>query len=117
MDSSRKATDYGKSLLSLLSVWKGSMRRRSLILLASVMVMITVVTILMFYLTLRLTTSGDTAESMPVDPATLPSPQTQQSVEPDGVFERLVFILSVLFVFVSALLVLARLLGKVPFKD
>ncbi len=93
------------------------MRRSSVIILAVVVLLATAVMGLLLYASLSYTTTGDVEKSDAVVPATLPSPNAQPVAEPDSAMVRLVFILSILVVFVSAVLVLFRLLGKLPFKD
>ena len=93
------------------------MRRDSVIILAVVVILATAITGLLLYVTLRYTTTEDAEMNNVAVDATLPSPQAQLLAEPDSVMVRLIFILSILLVFISAVLVLFRLLGKLPFKD
>jgi hypothetical protein len=95
------------------------MRRGSRIILMSLVVLLVVNLGVLFYIFWRSATRNMVATDM-VIPATLPSPQSQllaPSSEPVNTSTRLVFIVSVLIVFVSAVLVLFRLVSKYFFKD
>lgn len=90
------------------------MRRSSLIFLGLAVVLVTVATGLLLTVMARPPDARDAASAMT---PTIPSPNARPPAEPDDVAVRMVFILSILVVFVSAILVLFRLFGKVPFKD
>jgi len=95
------------------------MRRGRLIILMSMLVLLIAIAGLLFYISLQ-SAADDVVATGAVIPATLPSPQSQQlapSSEPRSALIRLVFIVSVLIVFVSAVLVLFRLVSKYIFKD
>jgi len=95
------------------------MRRGSLLILMSMIVLLIVIGVLLFFTFLR-SSESDTGVTGTVIPATLPAPPDQQttlSSEPAGRPMRLVYIVSILIVFVSAVLVLFRMLLNVWIKD
>ena len=95
------------------------MRRNSVLILVSMIVLLIVIGVLLFSIFLRSSTSGTVATGTGI-PATLPVPPDQQialSSEPEGMPMRLVYIVSVLIVFVSAVLVLFRMLVKALIRD
>lgn len=95
------------------------MQRGRLIILMSMLVLLIATGGLLFYVLLRSTARDTVATGTPIA-ATLPSPQSQQiapSPEPRSAPLRLVFVVSVLLVLVSAVLVLFRLVSKYIFKD
>jgi len=82
-------------------------------------VLLIVIGVLLFYIFLRSSTGGTVATDT-VIPATLPAPPDQQialSSEPEGMPMRLVYIVSILAVFVSAVLTLVGMLLKALIKD
>lgn len=96
------------------------MRRNSLLVLMSMIVLLIVIGVLLFSIFLRSSTSSDTVATGTVTPATLPAPPEQQMAplsEPIGTPMRLVYIVSILVVFVSAVLVLFRMLFGISGKD
>ncbi len=95
------------------------MRRGSLVILMSMLVLLVVIAGLLFYIFLR-SAAGDAVATGTVASVTLPSPQSQQltpASEPRSTPMRFVFVVSVLIVLVSAALVLFRLVSKYFFKD
>jgi hypothetical protein len=87
------------------------MRRNSLLILLSMIVLLVVIAVLLFYIFGR--SSASTVPTGTVVPATLPVPPGKQVVplsEPVGMLTRFVYIVSVLIVFVSAVLILFRML-------
>jgi len=95
------------------------MRRNSSLILMSMIVLLIVTAVLLFYIFWWSTTSGTVATGTAI-PATLPVPSAQQtapSSEPVDMPMRFVYIISLLVVFVSAVLVLFRMLMRALIKD
>ncbi len=95
------------------------MRRNSLLMLMSMIVLLIVTGVLLFYIFLRSATS-DAGATGTVIPATLPAPPDQQialSSESTGMPMRFVYIVSILVVFVSAVLLGFGILLKALIKD
>lgn len=95
------------------------MRRNSLLILMSMILLLIAMAVLLFYIFLR-SSGSDTGAAGTAIPATLPAPPGQQMAplsEPVGTPMRLVYILSILVVFVSAVLVLFRMLLNALIKD
>lgn len=94
------------------------MRRNSPLVLLSMIVLLVVIMGLLFYIFVR-SSANDAVVTGTIVPATLPVPPAQQAAplsEPVGTPMRLVYILSVLVVFVSAVLLLFRMLVGLPGK-
>ena len=88
------------------------MRRNSLLILLSMLILLIVTAGLLFFIVLRSSTR-DAVTPGTVVPATLPVPPEQQMAPlsgPVGMPVRLVYIVSILVVFVSAALILFRML-------
>ncbi len=95
------------------------MRRTSLPILLSMIVLLIVIGIVLFYIFSR-SSVNETVTTGTVVPATVPVPPEQQMLptsEPVGMPMRLVYIVSILVVFVSAVLILFRMLLKAFIKD
>ncbi len=95
------------------------MRRTSLLVLLSMIVLAIVIAVVLFDIFSRSSVSETVAPGTVV-PATLPVPPAQTMLptsEPVGTPMRLVYIVSVLVVFVSAVLVLFRMVLKALIKD
>ncbi|MGC9395024.1 MAG: hypothetical protein ACP5J4_09215 [Anaerolineae bacterium] len=95
------------------------MRRNSLHILLSMLMLLVVITGLLCYIFLRSSTD-DTVATGTVVPATLPvSPEQQNTLlsEPTSMPVRLVYIISILVVFVSAVLILLRMLLGISGKN
>lgn len=95
------------------------MRRNSLLILLSMIVLLVVIGVLLFFI-LSQSLTRDRVATDTAAPATLPVPPDQQnalSSEPDGTPIRLVYIVSILIVFVSAVLLLFRMLLNSVIKD
>jgi len=83
------------------------------------LMLLVVIAGLLFYIIVRSST-GDTVATGTVVPATLPVPPEQQTAlpsEPVGTPIRLVYIVSILIVFVSAVLILFRMLLGISGKN
>ena len=95
------------------------MRRTSLLILLSMIVLLIVMAVVLFYILSRSSVSETVAPGtvVPAAPPLPPEPQMTPSSEPDGMPMRLVYIVSVLVVFVSAVLVLFRMVLKALIKD
>jgi hypothetical protein len=95
------------------------MRRNSLLVLLSMIVLLIVIAVLLYYIFMRSSASDTVATSTAVS-ATLPISPEQQIAplsEPVGIPMRLVYIVSILVVFVSAVLILFRMLLGIPGKN
>lgn len=95
------------------------MRRNSWLVLLSMLVLLIVIGVLLFHIFASSSTRGTVTTATAV-PATLPAPADQQialSSEPVSMPMRLVFIVSILVVFVSAVLILFGMLLKALIKD
>jgi hypothetical protein len=92
------------------------MRRNSLLVLMSMIVLLIVIGVLLLHIFLQAHVSNTVAKDTAV-PATPPLPPEQQMTplsEPVGIPMRLVYIVSILVVFVSAVLILFRMLLGIP---
>jgi len=95
------------------------MRRGSLLILISMIMLVLVIGVLLFSIFSQSLTR-DRAVTGTAAPATLPAPPDQQnalSSEPAGTPIRFVYIVSILIVFVSAVLLLFRMLLNSLIKD
>lgn len=95
------------------------MRRTSLPILLSMIVLLIVMGIVLFHIFSR-SSGSETVTPGTIVPATVSVPPEQQVLpvsEPVGTPMRLVYIVSVLVVFVSAVLVLFRMVLKALIKD
>lgn len=95
------------------------MRRNSLFILICMIVLLAVIGVLLFYIFAQPSTSDMGATGMAV-PTTLPASPDQQvalSSEVFGMPMRFMYIVSILVVFVSAILILFGLLLKTLIKD
>mgnify|MGYP000957251686 CR=1 FL=1 len=95
------------------------MRRNSLLVLLSMIVLLIMIGVVLYYI-VALPATRHTVSIATAVPATLPALVDQQvapSSEPVGVSLRFVYIVSILVVFVSAVLLLFRMLLKALIKD
>jgi hypothetical protein len=95
------------------------MRRNSLLILTSMIVLLIVIAVLLFYILSRLPVS-ETGVTSTVIPATATDLPEQQILSPSGPVDmpmRFVYIVSLMVVFVSAVLVLFGMLLKALIKD